>query len=994
MACKSDKCVSEPEKQISSDEHPTPFNLGPMGVLMVFCIIMSLASSLYHNWPAIERIFIDDRVFDSLCTEQQRKNAIPGFFVCDKQRDAIGDLTLYVFFSEFVAFSLCGPLADVLGVYPILNIGFMAGFFAFLAIYYFHSNLAVLKLACCFWGFSGGSVIIVSVHFARMFPDTTSLADGMMIFFENISSVIPIIIGKIMKKYKLTYYQAFGSYVVWGILPSFLLAITFIPSRIASKNEDSPAKKELGEELKNQKFWMNLVVYAIPVTSSVFYRKTFSAYFLNNQRLIQVFPIIQLFVFAPTPFVAVLDQFLGIHLTSSLLYVCYIVGFCCFMYPTRAYGLMSIMCFVVAHAAEHQIMHYISLYHPNYESTLMGISYAVVCVVGSMLERMFTLIYNRISPRAVIYIISGLLVLSIIYSIYCHLDTACGKTDTKKITSFKIIYVIFWLIPFLMLCLVLSVRGLYTKRKETKKPTDETLAQYLYQKIATISITFYAFTFYYVSTVFLVLVSIFENSNKMREQRLRGLTLFVFLICFFVLPQLVVIVQFRFFKGFVNITVFTFLLFVFKASLFAARYVIRSKYFVTCFAIFLFMYGYVFFMFTYMLTFYNMQITFAERKYRSSLLHIGSTFTIFILFRFFYRELVKFTRKYYVLWVFTMCFYLFFATILYLYFSYEMDIPYTWYSANLCFPKGLKEDPSKYFDATCVGVVSNFALTILNFALILSTKITKTLHWLFLALVTLDSLAALTVLLPQNIGLWNTETPCCVISVASIIVSLILMALRLFFKADTTTGTMASTVLMISNFVLLTLSNNLCWLRAQYELQKKSLCNCCCKNLENGCCNNGCCAKRADGQCHKKCTCISSDCRHCHPELHQELPKEENGQEKNGAKGGDGSNGSTGEGQNGGAEENGNDNGNGNGNGNGKKRKPVYMASCLSCEINKCSKTISTRDNHIIFCFYETEHPEVNKKFMQFYLGSILGWALFIIYMGISKDRYQFHSYL
>ncbi|UKK00329.2 hypothetical protein MACK_000401 [Theileria orientalis] len=977
MTCEGDKCVSEPEKEINSDEHPTPFNLGPMGVLMVFCIIMSLASSLYHNWPAIERIFIDDRVFDSLCTEQQRKNAIPGFFVCDKQRDAIGDLTLYVFFSEFVAFSLCGPLADFIGVYQVLTIGFMAGFFAFLAIYYLHSRLWMLKLACCFWGFSGGSVIIVSVHFARMFPETTSLADGMMIFFENISSVIPIIIGKIMRKYKLTYYQAFGSYVIWGIVPSFLLSITFIPSKISSKNGESKDKKELTEELKNEKFWMNLVVYSIPVTASVFYRKTFSAYFLNNQRLIQVFPIIQLFVFLPTPFIAVLDQFLGIHLTSSLLYVCYIVGFCCFMYPTRGYGLMSIMCFVVAHAAEHQIMHYISQYHPNFESTLMGISYAVVCVVGSVLERIFTLIYNRFSPRAVIYIISGLLILSIVYSIYCHIDSDCGKENKEKLNSYRIIYVIFWLVPFLILCLVLSMRGIYAPKKEKKKATDETLSEYISQKISTISIAFYGFTFYYVCNSFLVLVYIFEISSKIMEQRLKGIALFVFLICFFVLPQLVLIVQFRFSDGFVNITMFTFLLFMFKVALFASKLIIHSKYFVTCFCVFLFLYGYIFFMFTYMLTFYNLQITYAERMYKSSLLHIGSTFTIFILFRFFYRELSIFKRKYYVLWIFSLCFYVFFSATLYMYFSYEMDIPYTWYSANLCFPKGLKENLSEYFDSSCIGVVSNIALTIANFGLLLNTDTTKMLHWLFLGLVIIDALAAVSVLLGQESHLGSSDTPCCVMSILSLILYLILIFLRVFFNSDSLIGNISSIALLISNFVILTLSNNLCWLNAQYNLQKKGQCNCCCNKEKSGCCKNGCCTETPEAEGQKKCTCITSDCKHCYPHLHIKKDKPEANSEA---------------GEQGIGKENGKakvENGE-----KEEEKKPVDRTSCLSCLLNKCSKKILTKSNNIVFCFYETEHTQVNKMFLQFYLGSILGWAALVIYVGISKDRYQFHTYL
>eukprot|EP00375_Theileria_parva_P001316 XP_763987.1 hypothetical protein [Theileria parva strain Muguga] len=616
-------------------EQSTPFNFGKFGILVIFCVILALSSSTYHNWPAIERSLVNDKVFQNLCNENEIRESIPETYVCEKQRDAIGNLSLKIFLFEFIAYSIGGPLVDIVGVYIVMVTGFAFGFSGFILLYFYHDINFIVKLSFCFWGMFGGLIIITAIHFARMFPQAKSLADGMMIFFENFASVIPLIIYKLDKYFGITYYQGYGSYIIWGIVPSFLLGITYIPMRIISENyKDSKDNKFFEVEFKclpgklqSWRLWANLVVFSIPVTSAMFYRKTFSAYFLNNPELQKVFPFILLFVFVPIPFISALDQFISVHLTSAFLYIVYILAFLCFFYKTETHGIISMVLFCIAHSAEHQIMHYITDNHKENESTLMGISYSVVFVVGFVSQYIFDCIYN-LSPKAALYTIISLLFVATIFSVTFHFVDNTNSQDppvqdnnsqgkySLRISSLRVIYVIFWLIPFICLSMVLSYKSFVKAEAPKWKTCICNMVDYHSQKFLTTGIVFYSFSFYYVCIVFTVIATIFRvcKSVTFGYDRSRFMWLFIFLTCFFIVPQ--VMTAFHFYigqKSQLRILKIVIILLICKLSLFLLSNIKPSRTIIHLFSILLVLYGYTFFLFFYMIAYYNFQIAYVER---------------------------------------------------------------------------------------------------------------------------------------------------------------------------------------------------------------------------------------------------------------------------------------------------------------------------------------------------------------------------------------------
>ncbi|XP_953441.1 uncharacterized protein TA09870 [Theileria annulata] len=986
----------------NSPNQSTPFNLSNFGILAVFCVILSLSSSTYHNWPAIERSLVNDKVFQHLCTENEIRESIPEMYVCDKQRDAIGNLSLNIFLFEFIAYSIGGPLVDIVGVYFVMIAGFAFGFYGFILLYFYHDISFIVKFSFCCWGMFGGLIIITSIHFARMFPDAESLADGMMIFFENFASVIPLLIYKLIKSFGITYYEGYGGYIIWGIVPSFILALSFMPIKIISKKNkdinnqckifDFPNDfKCLIETFSCWKLWANLVVFSIPVTSAMFYRKTFSTYFLNNPTLQGVFPLILLFVFLPIPFISALDQFISVHLTSAFLYILYILAFLCFFYRTETHGLISMVLFCIAHSAEHQIMHYISKTHKQYESTLMGISYCVVFVVGFISQFVFDCIY-KISPKLALYTIISLLFVATISSVGFEIANGRGSGDSQEQSSrlnlnrLRIVYVILWFIPFIFLSIVLSFKSfMKNKNNETKsKYCICDMALYGCQKLFTTAMVFYSFSFYYVCTVFTVIATIFNvcKSVSFEYDRYRFIWLLIYLGCFFIVSHFIIGYHFNYYnQKHEPILKLLIVLFICKILLFMCSKMKHGKTAIFLFSGFLVIYGYTFFLFIHMLTYYNFQITYVERSYLVSLIHWGGMFTLFLLLRFFYVKISNYRFGYFMLWAFNTGYFIFFAIQLIYYFSYEMDLFFRFSTCNLPVPE---------FSESCIKMTEprefcarlfSAALVISNLAILISFEFCWTLIVVLIWCFFNDILNGIcsryirkkykqkyeTEFHPDMINYFILP-----ISSVSLALFMALFICRIIMSDNRFNNNSFVYVLIICSFVVLSYYSNVSWFHTQYELQ-----TCCCKKDDScKCSTNGtcccyftkkcicciCCKCCSCNQQKSQCQCSSSNqtSNHCCCKTASSCPccKSTLGC---------------------------------------CSTNITHCKCCSECEkcVCICLKRIKNedKDTDIIFCFFECTFKDVVNNFISFFIGNIIGWLLFIAYFALSKEQNVFLSF-
>uniref|UniRef100_A0A3B0N5E5 Integral membrane protein, putative n=1 Tax=Theileria annulata TaxID=5874 RepID=A0A3B0N5E5_THEAN len=992
-SCSSSGTASTGGNSDNSLKQSTPFNFSNFGVLAVFCIILSLSSSTYHNWPAIERSLVNDKVFQHLCTENEIRESIPEMYVCDKQRDAIGNLSLNIFLFEFIAYSIGGPLVDIVGVYFVMIAGFAFGFYGFILLYFYHDTSFIVKFSFCCWGMFGGLIIITSIHFARMFPDAQSLADGMMIFFENFASIIPLVIYKLIKRFGITYYEGYGGYIIWGIVPSFILALSFMPIKIISeKNKPSTNCldkffdfdfKDLSGKLTCPQLWANLIVFSIPVTSAMFYRKTFSAYFLNNPTLQGVFPFILLFVFLPIPFISALDQFISVHLTSAFLYILYILAFLCFFYRTETHGLISMVLFCVAHSAEHQIMHYISKNHKEFESTLMGISYSVVFVVGFISQYIFDCIY-RFSPKLALYTIISLLFVATIFSVAFEIaknSMKCNgssgysnQSSDLSLNSLRIVYVILWLFPFIFLSIVLSFKSFMKSEKSELKYCICKMRYYCYQKLVTTTMVFYSFSFYYACTVFTVVATIFKfcKSVSFEYDRHRFIWLLIYLGCFFIVSHFITGLQFQFGKEkHESILKLLIVLFICKIFLFMYSKMKPSKTVIFLFSGFLVIYGYTFFLFIHMLTYYNFQITYIERSYIFSLIHWGRMFTLFLLLRFFYIKVSKYRLGYYSLWAFNTGYFTFFAIQLVYYFSYEMDRVLSFSICILPVPKFnklcLPDIEPRSFCAKLFSVI----LVISNLAILISFEFCWTLTVVLIWFCFNDLITAIcfTYFREKYKDQHSNMIDWFILPITSVSFALFvaLFICRIFMSDNGFNNNSFVYVLLICSFGVLSYYSNASWFHTQYDLQscccktqggcecdtKGSCCCCFTKNCICCICRKCCCCKQPTPQCGccktsaNECCCTADSCNCCKSTC------------------------------------------------DCCSSKSACCKCCTNCEkcVCICLKRIINKDNNIIFCFFECNFKSADHGFFAFFTGNNIGWLLFIAFLALSKEQNVFLSF-
>ncbi|UKJ87916.2 hypothetical protein MACJ_000358 [Theileria orientalis] len=907
------------EVSIKTEIQACPFNLSPFSVLLVYCIIIFLTSSLYYNWPVFERMLIDDMVFSEVCTEKQREQAVPGIVVCEEQRDAIGNLADYVFYAEFLTYSIAGPMTDHIGLYPVMVSGYMFGFMAFLCMFFFHSSRAWLKMSFGFWGVFGGAIFITSVHLGRLFPEATSLADGMIIFFDNMCAILPVLIHKMMRRFHMRFYEALGSYMLWGLVPSFLLTLLFIPLNIQSQT--NKGFSELGSKLANSKLWFNLIVFSIPVNCSVYYRKMFSAYFHYNQRLVNLFPLILLFVFVPTPFISIFNQFVGIHITSSVIYVFHIISFFCFVSTSEIYGIISIVLFaIVSSSSEQQTISYISEHYTDTECTLMGISYGVGFILGTGLQYLLDHIYKR-SPRSALYVIAGLISISIMYSAYCHFTS--DAEEEADDSSFKILTIILWFIPFIILCISLTINAFIRERKWTMEEFNQKLKGlrgYRGQKNITTSIVLGSFSLYYVSNVFLVLISIFKVSEFLGVNFGRKACI-IFYVLFFILPHFLWTYYVKKRPKHVNITVFVVFLGLFKVFLLYLTYFMRRPTVMYPFSLLLFFYGITFFIFINLLAYYNFQITYVERSHFLSLVHWGFVPTMYFMLRFLHNTVLCYKIAYLIVWSFVSFFWLMFSIVLYLYFPYEIDSFLDVRLAKLPVPAFLSFDKAIFSE---IEVGSQFYTRIINsslaiFGLAVLLNLNPNRYVLFsLCVMSIYNfvIIVISVFRPSPKAKNSIRALDLFSTIVSVILFLVLLSYRIYSKGYDLKNDRPYIILSSANFVA-----------QSFELQE-----CCCNTPGILCSTCRCCcimsAKSVCAFCDKT---VIDDEKPC-------------GCNKNG--------------------------------------------KCKDC-VCKCLKRIILPDYTI--AFYGKNFKSVDQNYLSFFIGTIIGWILFLVYLVFSNINITFY---
>ncbi|GBE61201.1 integral membrane protein [Babesia ovata] len=433
-----------------------PYGISKYVVMCLGCLSICLTSSLYYNWTIFEDMFMRDGALVGLCTEEERREAKPNAFVCDAQRRQISNLYSAIMYTDSFVGSIGGYIGDRFGAYYALLIGQVFGVIAFVMFYLFTQNTVMLYATFMFWGVSASFALAPTWHYSRMFTFGNNMAVSVITSADNMSMFTPTFLQKIAMRYNIGFSGASLTYIFWAIFVCIAVTLYFIPKKFIVMDEDEEEESEDAYELTNMfnagmmkavtnvRYWLSVTCYVLLCSVRLFYRRSFTLLFFDNEEVTEFLEVSSDFSFAGSFVLGYMNEFFGVVPMMGVTTLMYIGALIAVYFRNFPCAYTSALLFAIAQAGDiQQLITFIDEYFPDHESTLMGIANIVNTIFGLLLQFTFNHVFDWLGPRITVFvmilILGGVLVICYIIELGMSKENEDddgkgddGEEDAKK----------------------------------------------------------------------------------------------------------------------------------------------------------------------------------------------------------------------------------------------------------------------------------------------------------------------------------------------------------------------------------------------------------------------------------------------------------------------------------------------------------------------------------------------------------------------------------
>ncbi|CDR95639.1 Monocarboxylate transporter 1 [Babesia bigemina] len=425
-----------------------PYGLSKYVVMCLGCLSICLTSSLYYNWTIFEDLFMRQGALAGLCTEEERKAAKPNTFICDAQRRQISNLYSAIMYTDSFVGSIGGYIGDRFGAYCALLIGQVFGIIAFVMFYLFTQSTIMLYVTFMFWGVSASFALAPTWHYSRMFTFGNNMAVSVITSADNMSMYTPTFFQMIANRYNIGFTGASLTYVFWGILVCIAVTLFFIPKRFIvmdEEEEESDENYELSamfnegmmKAVKSARYWLSVTCYVLLCSVRLFYRRSFTLLFFDNEEVTEFLEVSSDFSFAGSFVLGYMNEFFGVVPMMGVTTLMYIAALIAVYFRNFPCAYTSALLFAIAQAGDiQQLITFIDEYFPEHESTLMGLANIVNTIFGLLLQYTFNHVFDWLGPRITVFvmilILGGVLVICYIIELGMSHDNDEEEEEEDK----------------------------------------------------------------------------------------------------------------------------------------------------------------------------------------------------------------------------------------------------------------------------------------------------------------------------------------------------------------------------------------------------------------------------------------------------------------------------------------------------------------------------------------------------------------------------------
>lgn len=436
-------------RMVTLRKQPLPYGLSKSVVMLMGCISICLTSSLYYNWTIFEVLLMKEGVLAGLCSDEDRAVAKPGTFVCDAQRRGISNLYAVILYSDCFISSLGGYIGDRYGAFYALIIGQISGVIAFVMFHIFCQSTRMLYVTFFFWAISCSLALAPTWHYSRMFTFGNNMAVSIITAADNLSMFTPTLFQIIARRYNMGFSGVSLTYIFWAILTSLAITLFFIPKRfvvIDSEEEDDSQdisqmfNKSLLNALKDPRFGLSVICYVLLCSVRLFYRRSFTLLFFDNEEVIEFMEAISDLSFLGSFILGYLNEYLGVVAMMSITTLMYIFALGAVYFRNFTCAYTSALLFAIAQVGDiQQLITFIDEVFPEHESTLMGISNIVNSVFGMLLQIVFNKIFDILGPHITValmmIILVGVMAICYIITFAFQSEGGTGSSVNTKIVK-------------------------------------------------------------------------------------------------------------------------------------------------------------------------------------------------------------------------------------------------------------------------------------------------------------------------------------------------------------------------------------------------------------------------------------------------------------------------------------------------------------------------------------------------------------------------------
>lgn len=391
-----------------------PYGISKYVVIFMGCISITLTSSLYYNWTIFEEMFMKEGTLADLCTERERMIAKPGTFVCDAQRRQISNLyTTIMYTDSFIGF-VGGYIGDYFGAFYGLAIGQVCGVVAFIMFYFFSKSFVMLYVTFFVWAISCSFALAPTWHYSRMFSFGNNMAVSVITSADNLSMYTPTLFQRIIRRYKIGFGGTCLTYIFWACFTSLAITMFFIPKRFIVEYVEEEAEEQdlasmfnasLANALADPRFWLSVACYVLQCSVRLFYRRSFTLLFFDNEEVIEFLEEASDLSFVGSFVLGYLNESLGVVTMMSVSTLMYMFALVAVYFRNFTCAYTSALLFAIAQAGDiQQLITFIDEKFPEHESSLMGIANIVNSVAGVSLQIIFNYIFDHLGARLTVFL--------------------------------------------------------------------------------------------------------------------------------------------------------------------------------------------------------------------------------------------------------------------------------------------------------------------------------------------------------------------------------------------------------------------------------------------------------------------------------------------------------------------------------------------------------------------------------------------------------------